>query len=149
MVEDWNDLYVPERLAVECDPPQGPIADDFGWQASEPHGRNWLRCHDSGQPLDKTTNAVVPEADVLQPEVLRLRAVQRNPLHLAAVRPFQAISEEVPVDFAFITAKVRRGHPLNPKLQRMATQLLGKRWVKHRFVVKRPASRFLLGLSPD
>ena len=75
--------------------------------------------------------------------------MERNTLHPAAIRPFQAITEEVPLDFAFFTAQVRRRHPLNPKRQRVTTQLLGERRVKHRFVVERPASRFLLRLLPD
>ena len=99
--------------------------------------------------LNKAPNAVVFQADMLQPTVLCIPAVERYSLHSAAIRPFQAVAEQVPLDLAAFASQVRRRHPFDPKRQRVAAQLLRQRRIKHGLAVERPTGDFLLRLFPD
>ena len=102
-----------------------------------------------GNCLNKPTNAGVFQADVLHSLVLGIPAVERYPLHPAAIGPFQAVAEQVPLHLAAFASQVGRGHPFDPKRQWVTAQLLGQRRVQYCFAIVRPPGNFLLGLLPD
>ena len=104
---------------VDGDAPQRPITNDLSGQAGKTDTWNRLGDDDTGQLLHKATDASIFEADVFQPLVLCIPTLERHPLHATAIGPLQRVAEQVPLNLPTFTAKIRSGHPFDPKWQRM------------------------------
>ena len=76
VLKNRDDLYVPKRVIVESNTPQRPVTDDLDSQAGKPQAWDRLADYDSGQLLHEAANPVVFEADVLQPLVPGIPALE-------------------------------------------------------------------------